>query len=98
VPYNPVLLSFGLITHDAAYLYTDEQKLDKDVRAHLGDVKVLPYSHIFDDLRVLDKENKVSTPGLSLSTTLTNYIYSGCGSTQPRAALHWLIVYKVGTP
>jgi len=59
VPYNPVLMSFGLVMHTSAHLYTDEAKIGEDVRKHLGDVKVLPYSQIFEDLRALDRENKV---------------------------------------
>lgn len=62
VPYNPVMISFGLVTQDAAYLYADERKIDEEVRKHLGDiVKVLPYEQIFEDLKALDNQNKVDS-------------------------------------
>eukprot|EP01087_Luapelamoeba_hula_P012101 TRINITY_DN3362_c0_g1_i1.p1 TRINITY_DN3362_c0_g1~~TRINITY_DN3362_c0_g1_i1.p1 ORF type:complete len:721 (-),score=114.43 TRINITY_DN3362_c0_g1_i1:88-2250(-) len=59
IPYNPVALSYGLITDTVARFYVDSAKLTEEVRTHLGvEVDVLPYEQVFPDVKALAAENK----------------------------------------
>ncbi|MBE5963656.1 MAG: aminopeptidase P family protein [Lachnospira sp.] len=49
VLHNPVLLAYTLITDDAAYLYTDESKLDFTIDG----VTIRPYESIYEDVKKL---------------------------------------------
>lgn len=55
VAYNPVFLSYVLVTTDSATLYVDAAKVTEEVAAHLkeGGVEVKPYAAAFDDVRAL---------------------------------------------
>ena len=49
VAYTPVLLAYAVIGRERAYLFTDERKLNSDIRQALRDVQteVLPYDGVY---------------------------------------------------
>lgn len=52
IEYNPVFISYSIITKDSATLYIDEEKIDSQVREHLGSsVQIAPYDSVFKDLK-----------------------------------------------
>lgn len=60
VDFNPVFLSYAILTHDDVTLYINKEKLDETTLAHLGKtVKVSSYESVFDDLKKLASQNKV---------------------------------------
>ena len=64
VEYNPVLVSYMLITDDNAVLYIDERKLTDDVKAYLQSqgISVAPYSDIWQALKDYDKATLLMQP------------------------------------
>ena len=67
VKFNPVVLSYCLVTNELTNLYIDEDKISKDVRDRLKTegVNVYPYDNIYEDVSKLEKkmiidENKVN--------------------------------------
>ena len=64
VEYNPVLISYMLITDDSAVLYIDERKLSNDVKTYLSaqGITVAPYSGIWQALREYDKNTLLMQP------------------------------------
>lgn len=47
IEFNPVFISYAVITSDEAHLFIDEKKVTNDVKDHLGDlVKIHPYQDI----------------------------------------------------
>lgn len=45
---STVAFAYLLVTLDKAYLFVDENKLNEEAKAHLGDFELLPYEAIFD--------------------------------------------------
>lgn len=70
IPNCPVLLSFALISENAAYLYADATKLPQELQAELNrqGVNVLPYDRIYEDLRNLPAGSRVY-----LDSSMVNY-------------------------
>ncbi|CAG8638818.1 11095_t:CDS:2 [Ambispora leptoticha] len=59
VPYNPVFHAYSLVTKNDITLYTNESRITNEAKFHLGtDVKLSPYSAIFEDLRNLKTKLK----------------------------------------
>lgn len=56
VDYNPVFVSYLLLTTDAATIYINKGKLTAEVQAYLDEegIAVRPYEQIFSDLKALD--------------------------------------------
>lgn len=61
VDYNPVLLSYLLVSHDEVYLCIDEDKLGGEVRDYLEDneVKVYSYNSIYKLLNNIPGKNRI---------------------------------------
>ena len=61
VIYNPVLISYAIVTRDEAYLFIDEEKINPDVRKFLEDanVHVYPYEEIVEKVKEFNKNTKV---------------------------------------
>ncbi|KAI0181052.1 aminopeptidase-like protein [Hypoxylon sp. FL1284] len=57
IPYNPVFLSYAIITADEATLYTNSSKLSSECHSHLAEngVVIKPYEEIFGDATALGK-------------------------------------------
>jgi Xaa-Pro aminopeptidase len=53
IDYNPVFFAYAVVTHETVTLYIDENKLSKEVKEHLQDVKVAPYEDIFGHVKTL---------------------------------------------
>ncbi|KAI8470117.1 MAG: hypothetical protein J3K34DRAFT_459008 [Monoraphidium minutum] len=55
VDYNPVFVSYAMVTADGAALYTDPRKVSAEVAAHLkeGGVEVRPYDALVSDVSAL---------------------------------------------
>ena len=61
IDYNPVLLSYSLISKDEAYLCIDEEKIPGEVRDYLEDngVKLYAYESIFKLLNNIPGKNRI---------------------------------------
>eukprot|EP01094_Clydonella_sp_ATCC50884_P027215 TRINITY_DN7724_c0_g1_i1.p1 TRINITY_DN7724_c0_g1~~TRINITY_DN7724_c0_g1_i1.p1 ORF type:complete len:441 (+),score=120.22 TRINITY_DN7724_c0_g1_i1:308-1630(+) len=59
VEFNPVVLSYALVTLDSATLYLDEHKITEEVREHVSHAAIKPYAQIYDDLKTLAQEDNV---------------------------------------
>ena len=55
IPYNPVFLSYALISHSKACLFIDEQKVSLEIKQSLEaqGVTLLPYEKIYSILKTL---------------------------------------------
>ncbi|MGL5507370.1 MAG: aminopeptidase P family protein [Paraclostridium sp.] len=61
VEFNPVVLSYAVITLDKVYLFVDERKLNDEILKTLDkeDVVIKPYDEVYEFVKSLDKEEKV---------------------------------------
>ena len=61
IDYNPVALSYFLLSKDRAYLCIDQNKLDDDLKAYLeeNEIKVHSYNHIFTLLKDIPGKNRI---------------------------------------
>jgi Xaa-Pro aminopeptidase len=64
VPYNPVVISYLLITQNAAVLFIADEKLPTDVRQYLADnhITVRPYGDILEALASIDADSLSVAP------------------------------------
>ncbi len=55
IAYNPVFLSYAIVTDADAFLYVDQRKIDQSAAIHLysASVTVKPYEAVLDDLKAL---------------------------------------------
>ena len=59
VNFNPVVISYVLVTEDYLKLYIDNNKVSQDVKLHLGEnIVIVPYKQIFADLIEINKLDK----------------------------------------
>lgn len=67
----PFALSYALITKNEAVFYVDERQMTDEVKAYLDKnaVTVKPYENIYDDIKQLDKNEK-----LAVKAAATNYM------------------------
>ena len=61
IDYNPVVLSYCLISKDRVYLCIDENKLDDEVKAYLDEnnIKIHSYDYIFTLLKNIPGKNRI---------------------------------------
>lgn len=61
IDYNPVVLSYMLISHDKAYLLIDSDKLNGEVKDYLAEnnIKVHSYDYIFTLLKNIPGKNRI---------------------------------------
>ncbi len=61
VEYFPLLLSYALITMDSVELYADERKFDREILERFEECQVHlhPYNAIYEDIRLLPKEDSI---------------------------------------
>lgn len=61
VDFNPVILSYMLVSPDKAYLCIDEDKIDGSVRAYLEEngVTIYSYNHIYTLLKNIPGKNRI---------------------------------------
>lgn len=61
VDYNPVVLSYMLISEEKAYLCIDENKLDSDVKSYLEEngITIYSYGYIYQLLKNIEGKNRI---------------------------------------
>ncbi|KAJ1651781.1 hypothetical protein IWQ61_007735 [Dispira simplex] len=79
IKFNPVFLSYALVTHESVVLYVEEQKLSAETKAHLGDsVTLKPYQAIFQDLAnavpAIQSANQNLQAGMGVSWALAQAV------------------------
>ncbi|KAJ3313276.1 hypothetical protein HDV04_002260 [Boothiomyces sp. JEL0838] len=62
IAFNPVFLSYALVTLNEVYLYIDTTKITPEVKSHLTNVIIKPYNAIFEDLKEFGSHHVNKTP------------------------------------
>ncbi len=77
VKYNPVVLSYAVITLKEVYLFVDESKLNEEILNELAkeNVQIKPYNDVYEFVKNIDKTEKVLLDGTKLSYTIYNNIH-----------------------
>jgi Xaa-Pro aminopeptidase len=81
VSYNPVVISYALVTEDKATLFVAPEKVTPEAAAFLqsGGVSVAPYADVYKALRAISVSESVLLDGAKLNQSLFEAIPSGCG-------------------
>lgn len=76
VKYNPVVLSYAVITLKEVYLFVDESKLNEEILNELAkeNVQIKPYNDVYEFVKNIYKTEKVLLDGTKLSYTIYNNI------------------------
>ena len=76
VKYNPVVLSYAVITLDKAILFIDENKLNDDIKASFGEeiVEIKGYFEIDEFVKTIDKEEVVLVDNNKISYSILKNI------------------------
>ena len=58
---NPVVISYGIISKNEAYLFVDKKKINSEVRNFLDEnnIQIAAYEEIIDYIKSLDKNSKI---------------------------------------
>lgn len=72
VKYNPVVLSYMIVTLDKCILYVGEDVISEELKAEFKDIQVKDYMDIYDDIRKL-KEVVVYDKKIMFDGKKTNY-------------------------
>lgn len=74
IDYNPVVISYSVVTKDKAILFIDKDKLSEDILLSFkaNDVEIMPYEQIFE---YINKDIDYSTFAIDI-TTLNYTLYS----------------------
>ena len=74
VPYNPVFIAYAVITPDAAFLFTNLERISSEIRAALeGIVTLLPYEKYEETLKALVSQNDLRVLIDTKHTTMGTY-------------------------
>ncbi|WP_373599359.1 aminopeptidase P family protein [Paraclostridium bifermentans] len=78
VKFNPVVLSYALITLDKVYLFADEAKLNEEILNELNKeaVVIKPYNDIYEFIKTLDKDEKILLDSTKINYAILNNIPS----------------------
>ncbi len=78
VKFNPVVLSYALITLDKVYLFVDEAKLNEEILNELNKeaVVIKPYNDIYEFIKTLDKDEKILLDSTKINYAILNNIPS----------------------
>ena len=79
VKYNPVVLSYAVITLDKAILFVDENKLNDEIKASFGEevVEIRGYFEIDEFVKTIEKEEVVLVDNNKISYTVLKNIPEG---------------------
>ncbi|CEP89654.1 M24 family peptidase [[Clostridium] sordellii] len=79
VKFNPVVLSYALITLDKVYLFVDKSKLNEEILNELSkeNVEIKPYNDIYEFIKTLDKNDKILLDSTKINYAILNNIPSG---------------------
>ena len=78
VKYNPVLLSYAVITLENVYLFIDENKLTDEMKTELnkGNTIIKPYFDIYEFVKEINKDEKVLLDKSKVNYAIYNNIPS----------------------
>ncbi|AUN14156.1 aminopeptidase P family protein [Paraclostridium sordellii] len=78
VKFNPVVLSYALITLDKVYLFLDKSKLNEEILNELSkeNVEIKPYNDIYEFIKTLDKNDKILLDSTKINYAILNNIPS----------------------
>ena len=78
VKFNPVVLSYALITLDKVYLFVDKSKLNEEILNELSkeNVEIKPYNDIYEFIKTLDKNDKILLDSTKINYAILNNIPS----------------------
>ena len=81
VSYNPVVISYALVTEDKATLFVAPEKVTPEAEAFLQSegVSIAPYADIYKALKAISASASVLLDGAKLNQSLFEAIPSGCG-------------------
>lgn len=76
VKFNPVVLSYALITLDKVYLFVDENKLNDEILSELDkeNVEIKPYNDIYEFIKTLNKDEKILLDSTKINYAIYNNI------------------------
>lgn len=73
IPYNPVFIAYAVITLDAAFLFTNLERISDEIRAALEGVTLLPYEQYEESLKALLLQNDLRVLIDTKHTTMGTY-------------------------
>ncbi len=76
VKFNPVVLSYTLITLDKVYLFVDEAKLNEEILSELNkeNVVIKPYNDIYEFIKALNKDETILLDSTKINYAILNNI------------------------
>lgn len=74
VKYNPVVLSYAVITLDEVYLFVNKDKLNDEILKELHGVKIKDYFEIYDFVKKIDSNEKVLVDEAKVNYSIYNDI------------------------
>lgn len=79
VKYNPVVLSYAVVTLDKAILFVDENKLNDEIKASFGEevVEIKGYFEIDEFVKTIEKEEVVLVDSNKINYTILKNIPEG---------------------
>lgn len=79
VKYNPVVLSYAVVTLDKAVLFVDENKLNDEIKASFGEevVEIKGYFEIDEFVKTIEKEDVVLVDSNKINYTILKNIPEG---------------------
>ena len=79
IKYNPVVLSYAVITLDKAILFVDENKLNDEIKTSFGEevVEIKNYFEIYEFVKSINKEEIVLIDSNKISYSILKNIPSG---------------------
>ncbi|MEG2786249.1 MAG: aminopeptidase P family protein [Romboutsia sp.] len=78
VKFNPVVLSYALITLDKVYLFIDKNKLNEEILNELNkeSVVIKPYNDIYEFIKTIEKDEKILLDSTKINYAILNNIPS----------------------
>nr|WP_312984102.1 aminopeptidase P family protein [Clostridioides sp.] len=79
VKYNPVVLSYAVITLNEVHLFVDENKLDDEIKAELAkeNVQIKPYNDVYEFVKHVGNNERVLIDGTKINYAILNNIPAG---------------------
>jgi len=79
VTFNPVVLSYAVVTLNEVHLFLDENKLNDEIKSELAkeNVQIKPYNDVYDFVKQVGKDEKVLIDGTKINYAILNNIPAG---------------------
>lgn len=80
IAYNPVVIAYGLVTMDQAYLFVDKDKINEEVQNFLEDagVKIKEYNEVLEYVRQIPGDSQILLDENKINNWLYKAINRGC--------------------